>query len=72
VRDRDTSYGLGFCDRLEAMGIGEVITTPRWPWQNGYVERVKGPIRRECLDHILTSDERHLRRALSSYVDYHH
>jgi hypothetical protein len=61
-----------FCDRLEAMGIGEVITAPRSPWQNGYVERIIGPIRRKCLDHIVISDERHLRRALSFYVDYHH
>ena len=53
------------------MGIAEVITAPRSPWQNAYVERVIGSIRRECLDHIVIFNERHLRRVLSSYVDYY-
>jgi len=53
------------------MGIIEVITAPRSPWQNAYVERVIGSIRRECLDHIVIFNERHLRRVLSSYVDYY-
>jgi len=71
LRDRDGSYGTYFCSRVEAMGIAEVITAPRSPWQNAYVERVIGSIRRECLDHILVFNERHLRRVLSSYVDYY-
>ena len=53
------------------MGITEVITAPRSPWQNAYVERVIGSIRRECLDHFVIFNERHLRRILSSYVDYY-
>jgi transposase InsO family protein len=71
LRDRDGSYGTYFCNRVEAMGITEVITAPRSPWQNAYVERVIGSIRRECLDHIVIFNERHLRRVLSSYVDYY-
>jgi hypothetical protein len=71
LRDRDASYGLYFRSRVEAMGITEVITAPRSPWQNAYVERVIGSIRRECLDHIVIFNERHLRRILSSYVDYY-
>ena len=71
LRDRDSSYGADFCNRVEAMGIREVITAPRSPWQNAYVERVIGSIRRECLDHIVIFNERHLRRVLSSYVDYY-
>lgn len=54
------------------MGINEVVTAPRSPWQNAYVERIIGSIRRECLDHIVIFDERHLRRILSSYVQYYH
>jgi transposase InsO family protein len=72
LRDRDASYGSYFCNRIEAMGITEVITAPRSPWQNAYVERVIGSIRRECLDHIVIFNERHLRRVLSSYVDYYY
>jgi len=71
LRDRDASYGSEFRSRVEAMGIAEVITAPRSPWQNTYVERVIGSIRRECLDHIVIFNERHLRRVLSSYVDYY-
>src|SRR5260221_4741336 len=40
----------------------EVITAPHSPWQNAYVERVIGSIRRECLDHVVIFNERHLRR----------
>ncbi len=72
LRDRDASYGAAFRKRVEAMDITEVLTAPRSPWQNAYVERVIGSIRRECLDHIVIFNERHLRRVLSSYVDYYH
>ncbi len=72
IRDRDGSYGAVFVSRLQAMGINEVLTAPRSPWQNAYVERVIGSIRRECLDHIIVLSERHLRRILSSYFDYYH
>ena len=72
LRDRDASYGSEFRSRVEAMSITEVITAPRSPWQNAYVERVIGSIRRECMDHIVIFNERHLRRVLSSYVDYYH
>src|SRR5229473_2811811 len=44
LRDRDGSYGAYFCNRVEAMGITEVITAPRSLWQNAYVERVIGSI----------------------------
>jgi putative transposase len=54
------------------MGIEEVVAAPRSPWQNPYVERLIGSIRRECLDHVIILNERHLRRVLSSYFQYHH
>jgi transposase InsO family protein len=54
------------------MGIKQVVTAPRSPWQNAYVERLIGSIRRECLDHIIIFNEHHLRRVLSSYFQYHH
>jgi len=54
------------------MGIEEVITAPRSPWQNPFVERVIGSIRREYLDHVIIINERHLRRVLSSYFRYYH
>jgi len=69
LRDRDASYGADFRSRVEARGITEVITAPRSPWQNAYVERVIGSIRRECLDHIVNFYERHLRRVLLPPID---
>ncbi len=72
LRDRDASYGADFRCRVEAMGITEVITAPRSPWQNPYVERVIGSIRRECLDHIVLFNERQQRRILPWYVEYYH
>src|SRR5712664_850477 len=72
LRDRDASYGPTFRDRVQAMAIEQVVTAPRSPWQNAYVERIIGSIRRECLDHVIIFDERHLRRVLSAYFEYHH
>ena len=55
-----------------AMGVEEVVTAPRSPWQNPYVERLIGSVRRECLNHVIVLNERHLRRILVSYLDYYH
>ncbi len=55
-----------------AMGVEEVVTAPRSPWQNPYVERLIGSVRRECLDHVIVLNEQHLRRILVSYLDYYH
>src|ERR1017187_9614162 len=72
LQDRDASYGPAFRDRVRVMGIKEVVTAPRSPWQNPYVERIIGSIRRECLDHIIIFNEHHLRAVLSRYSQYHH
>jgi hypothetical protein len=54
------------------MGIAEILTAPSSPWQNPFVERLIGSIRRECLDHVLVLSERHLHRILARYVSYYH
>src|SRR5262249_52169419 len=72
LRDRDAVYGVVFSSRVQALGIREVKAAPRSPWQNPYVERFIGSLRRECLDHIIVLSERHLRRILASYVAYYH
>ncbi len=71
VRDRDRSYGEVFVQRVRAMGIRDQPTSPRSPWQNGYAERLIGSIRRECIDHVIVFDARHLCRLLRSYLDYY-
>ncbi len=54
------------------MGITEVVSAPASPWQNPYVERVIGSIRRECLNHIVIFNEAHLRRVITTYLAYYH
>jgi putative transposase len=71
LRDRDGVYGEPFARRVERLGIREVLTAPRAPWQNPFVERVIGSIRRECLDHFLILNEAHLRRLLRDYIGYY-
>jgi transposase InsO family protein len=72
IRDRDGVYGEEVRRTLRALGIKEVITAPRSPWQNPLAERVIGSIRRECLDHVIVLNEVHLLRLLRSYFTYYH
>jgi hypothetical protein len=72
LRDRDNIYGYEFRRRVGSMGIAEVLTAPRSPWQNPFAERVIGTIRRELLDHVIVLNEGHLRRRLRSYLLYYH
>ena len=54
------------------MGMQEVLSAPRAPWQRAYVERVIGTLRRECLDYLIVFNESSLHRYLKSYVTYYH
>ena len=72
LHDRDAIFDEAFRRSVAAFGMTDVRTAPRSPWQNPYVERVIGSMRRECLDHVIALNERHLRRVLRAYVDYYH
>src|SRR5271169_7221067 len=72
LRDRDAIFGRDFKQQVRDMGISEVLSAPRSPWQRAYVERVIGSIRRECLDHVIVWDESSLRRVVASYLEYYH
>src|SRR6184192_4591397 len=54
VRDNDRAYGQAFTNRVRTLGIRDHPISPRSPWQNAYVERLIGTLRRECLDHVRT------------------
>lgn len=71
VRDRDAVYGHVVRRRLRALGIRDRPTAPRSPWQNAYVERLIGSVRRECLDHVIVFGEAHLRRIVPLYASYY-
>jgi len=70
-RDRDAIYGDVFARRVEGLGMSEILIAPRAPWRNPFAKRVIGSIRRECLDHVIVINERHLRRLLHSYFAYY-
>jgi transposase InsO family protein len=72
LRDRDRIFGAEFREDVKAMGIKEVLSAPRSPWQRAYVERVIGTIRRECLDHVIVLNEASLYRHVKSFLTYYH
>jgi transposase InsO family protein len=71
IRDNDRAFGAAFKDRIRAMGIRDRPTSFRSPWQNGYVERLIGSLRRECTDHLVVFNAEHLRRVLSKYAAHY-
>lgn len=71
LRDRDAIYGQVFQQTINSMGIKEVVTAPKSPWQNPFAERLIGSIRRECLDHIIIFNQKHLYRILTLYREYY-
>ena len=68
IGDRDRSYGGAFIGKARAIGIKTVLTAVRAPQANAIAERVVGTLRRECLDHLMIVNERHLRLVLREYV----
>jgi putative transposase len=71
LRDRDAIYGRDFRQRARRIGIDAIATPIHAPKANAIVERVIGTLRRECLDHIIVLDERHLVAALHEFVAYY-
>jgi transposase InsO family protein len=71
IRDNDRAFGGVFKARVRAMGIRDRPTSFRAPWQNGYVERLIGSIRRECTDHLIVVNAEHLQRILAKYATYY-
>ena len=72
LRDRDRIFGDEFTQQLKDMGIQEVLSAPRSPWQRAYIERLIGTLRRECLDHVIVFHEASLYRHVKSFLAYYH
>jgi putative transposase len=72
LHDRDSVFA-DVATTVAAMNTQTVSvrTAPRSPWQNAYVERVIGSIRRECLDHVIVMNAAGLHRLLTDYVAYY-
>jgi transposase InsO family protein len=65
LRDLGQIFGKDFVDQVKVLGIKQVLSAPRSPWQRAYVERLIGSIRRECLDQVMVFGERSLHRTLT-------
>ena len=72
LRDRDGVFGEAFHKCVESLGIRKVLSAPRSPWQNPYVGRLIGTLRRECLDQVIILNSGHLRRTITEYLRYYH
>ena len=66
IRDRDSTFTSVLGQVLAGTGVRIIQTPVRSPRANSFAERYAGTLRRECLDHLLTRGERHLRRLLPS------
>jgi len=72
ILDRDGKYGQEVPSALQSMGVRPMRTAPRSPWQNPYVERFGGTLRRELLDKIIVFNQTQLHRVVSQFVTYYH
>ena len=71
LRDHDAIFGNDFREQVRDLGIREVLSAPRSPWQRAYIEGVIGSIRRECLDPVMVFEEASLPRTLAGYFQYY-
>ena len=70
IRDRDAVYGAELARKAAGLGIRTVLTPVRAPRANAIAERLVGTLRRECLDHLIVVNERHVRAILSDFARY--
>jgi transposase InsO family protein len=68
LRDRAVIFGDEFREQVRGLGICEVLSAPRSPWQRAYFERVIGSVRRECLDPVIVFHESSLRRIQRTHL----
>jgi transposase InsO family protein len=71
IRDRDRSYGGSFIPRAARIAIETILTPVRAPKANAIAERLVGTLRRECLDHLIIINERHLWTILAEYAAHY-
>jgi transposase InsO family protein len=71
LRDRDSVYGGAYGSRLASVGVEQLPTPVRAPRANAVAERLVGTLRRECPDHLLVLNERHLRAVLVEFAGYY-
>ena len=71
-RDNDGIFGYGVRAFLASCGIREVRTAYQSPWQNPYIERMIGTVRRELLHLVIVLSQGHLERLLREYLEHYY
>jgi transposase InsO family protein len=71
IRDRDAKFTAAFDAVFTAAGVRIIKTPVQAPWANAIAEPWIGSARRECLDRMLITGQRHLRLVLGEYVDHY-
>ena len=72
ICDRDAKWSAPVRARLGEAAIRVVLTPYRAPNANAYAERFVRSIKEECLDRVIPFGERHLRHAVTEYVEHYH
>jgi transposase InsO family protein len=71
IRDRDAKFTAAFDDVFQSEGITIIKTPIQAPKANAHAERFVGTVRRECLDWLLITGQRHLEHVLRVYVEHY-
>jgi len=71
IRDRDAKFTARFDAVFTAIGVRIIKAPVLAPRANAIAERWIGSARRECLDRMLITGERHLRLVLGEYADHY-
>lgn len=71
IHDHDSIFSAEVDDDLKAFGLKVLRTPVRAPKANAYCERLRGTIRRECLDYVIPLNDRHLRAILREWVAHY-
>jgi putative transposase len=72
IVDRDPLFTKEFRGILKDSGVKTLRLPARSPNLNAYAECFVLTIKSECLHHIVPLGERHLRRAVSQFVEHYH
>ena len=71
IHDRDSIFSTEVDDELKSFGLKVLRTPVQAPKANAFCERLIGTVRRECLDYVIPSSEKHLRRTLREWVTHY-